>query len=152
MNLQKLFAQCASQRRLIKGCLEKIEAAKSGERFIKFDTILETLERKVSVLDTLNEKIQSNIDIDGMEDETLDAEEYSIELEIKLRHLKAYAAEGNLNSSSARPVHAELHAEPQQTTSSSQSVYNEPQMPSNVNTTTQGALPSSSLHRLPKLT
>lgn len=53
----------------------------SGQRFIEFDTILETLERKVGVLDTHNEKKTKHIDVDGMEEETLDAEGYSTKTE-----------------------------------------------------------------------
>ena len=90
MNLQKLQTQREGHRRFVEKYLEKIEEAKEGVSMMEFDPILKSIEDKVQILDTLNDKILSQTDADGTEKETFQTDEYTMEIEIKLCHLRAF--------------------------------------------------------------
>jgi hypothetical protein len=59
MNLQKPQTHREGHRRFIERCLEKIELAKENESLVEFNGFLKTMEEKLQVLETLNEKILS---------------------------------------------------------------------------------------------
>ena len=73
MNLQKLQTQREGHRRFIERYLETIEGAKEEESMVEFDAILKSIEDKVQILDTLNDKILSQADT---------------QMELKKRHFK----------------------------------------------------------------
>ena len=57
---------------------------------VEFDAILKSIEDKVQILDTLNDKILSQTDADGTEEETFQNDKCTMEVEIKLCHLRAF--------------------------------------------------------------
>ena len=57
---------------------------------VEFDAILAAIEGKVQILGILNDKILSQTDADGTEEETFQTDEYFMELEIKLCRLRAF--------------------------------------------------------------
>ena len=91
MNSQKLQTQREGLRRFKERYLEKIEGAKEEESMVEFNAILKSIEDKVQILDTLNDKILSQTDTDGTEEEAFQTHEYTMEVEIKLCHLRASA-------------------------------------------------------------
>ena len=95
MNLQKLQTQREGHRRLIVRYLEKIEEAKEEDSMVKFDAIFAAIEGKVQILETLNDKILSQTDADGTEEETFQTVVYSMELEIKLCRLRVFGGQQN---------------------------------------------------------
>ena len=88
VNLTKLIIQSSAHRKTTSKLLDKIEDAKKNEKRTEFDKILENLEAKWNLLTTLNEKILSFMDEDGMEEEIIETDEYSLELEICLEELR----------------------------------------------------------------
>ena len=57
---------------------------------VEFDAILAAIEGKVQILETVNDKILSQTDADGIEEETLQTDEYFMDLEIELCRLRAF--------------------------------------------------------------
>ena len=90
MNLQKLQTQREGHRRFIERYLQKIEQTKENDSVVEFDAILAAIEGKVQILETLNDKILSQTDADGTEEETFQTDEYFMKLEIKLCRLRAF--------------------------------------------------------------
>ncbi|KAH3825841.1 hypothetical protein DPMN_127724 [Dreissena polymorpha] len=66
MNLQKIQIQREGHRRFIEKYLEKIEQSKEND---PLTAILSAIEAKVTILETLNEKILSQTEIEGLEEE-----------------------------------------------------------------------------------
>ncbi|XP_053402668.1 uncharacterized protein LOC128557990 [Mercenaria mercenaria] len=90
MNLQKLQSQREGHKRVIRNYITKIEDAKERSALIEFDAILQSLESKIKVTETLNVKILSQTDVEGIEEEIVKAEEFSLDIEINLRQLRAF--------------------------------------------------------------
>ncbi|XP_053405674.1 uncharacterized protein LOC128559007 [Mercenaria mercenaria] len=103
MNLQKLQTQREGHRRFVDRYLIKIEHAKENSSLLEFNAILESIEAKVQILETLNEKILSNTEIECIEDEIFQAEEYSLQLEIKLRQLREFRNQQEKCSTTSLP-------------------------------------------------
>ncbi|XP_045171011.2 uncharacterized protein LOC123533438 [Mercenaria mercenaria] len=103
MNLQKLQTQREGHRRFVDRYLIKIEQAKENSSLLEFNAILESVEAKVQILETLNEKILSNTAIECIEDEIFQAEEYSLQLEIKLRQLREFRNQQEKFSTTSLP-------------------------------------------------
>ena len=57
---------------------------------VKFDAILKSIADKVQILDTLNDKLLSQTDADRTEEKTFQTDEYTMEAEIKLCHLRVF--------------------------------------------------------------
>ena len=76
MNLQKLQTQREGHRRFIARYLQKIEEAKENDSMVEFDAIFAAIEGKVEILEALNDKILSQTDADGTEEETFQTDEY----------------------------------------------------------------------------
>ena len=90
MNLQKIQIQREGHRRFIEKYLEKIEQSKENDSLTDFHAILKAIEAKVTILETLNEKILSQTEIDGLEEEIFQTDTYSAELDIQLCRLRAF--------------------------------------------------------------
>ncbi|KAH3866490.1 hypothetical protein DPMN_029554 [Dreissena polymorpha] len=90
MNLQKLHLIRDGHRGVIQRHLQNIEDATSDSTLIEFSTILEALETKMKILESINEKILSQTEVDGIQEEMLTTEEYTINMEIKFWKLKAF--------------------------------------------------------------
>ena len=103
MNLQKLQTQREGHRRFIARYLQKIEEAKENDSMVEFDAIFAAIEGKVEILEALNDKILSQTDADGTEEETFQTDEYSMELEIKLCRLRAFRGQQNSSEPSSTP-------------------------------------------------
>ena len=103
MNLQKLQTQREGHRRFIARYLQKIEEAKENDSMVEFDAIFAAIEGKVGILEALNDKILSQTDADGTEEETFQTDEYSMELEIKLCRLRAFRGQQNSSEPSSTP-------------------------------------------------
>ncbi|XP_045206508.2 uncharacterized protein LOC123558696 [Mercenaria mercenaria] len=93
MNLQKLQCQRNGIKKIIERFIEKLAEASEEDDMIEFDATLETVQSKVDILQSLNEKILAQTDVDATEDEMVESEEYTLNLEIRLRKFKRYIAE-----------------------------------------------------------
>ena len=69
----------------------------------EFDAIF-AIEGKVQILKTLNDKILSQTDADGTEEETFQTNVYFMELEIKVCHGRAFRGQQN---SECKSTHGE---------------------------------------------
>ncbi|XP_053398291.1 uncharacterized protein LOC128556688 [Mercenaria mercenaria] len=85
MNLQKLISTREGQRRLISIQLEKFNNELSQS---EKTALLEIMEEKAEIIKNLNEKIVNHPDVEDLETELVDSDEYSIDLRLKLRKLK----------------------------------------------------------------
>ncbi|XP_053388224.1 uncharacterized protein LOC128551402, partial [Mercenaria mercenaria] len=85
MNLQKLISTREGQRRLISIQLDKFNNELSQS---EKTALLEIMEEKAEIIKNLNEKIVNHPDVDDLETELVDSDEYSIDLRLKLRKLK----------------------------------------------------------------
>ncbi|KAH3804512.1 hypothetical protein DPMN_132799 [Dreissena polymorpha] len=83
MNLQKLRSIRGGTKRTIAILLEKIEEKKENGTLIEINSLLKILETKVEMLETLNEKILSNTETDGIEDKIVATEIYMMDLRMK---------------------------------------------------------------------
>ncbi|KAH3729171.1 hypothetical protein DPMN_055136 [Dreissena polymorpha] len=90
MNLQRIQIQREGHRRFIEKYLEKIEQSKENDSLTDFHAILNAIEAKVTILETLNEKILSQTEIEGLEEEIFQTDTYSAELDIQLCRLQAF--------------------------------------------------------------
>ncbi|KAH3824049.1 hypothetical protein DPMN_125877 [Dreissena polymorpha] len=90
MNLQQIQIQREGDRRFIEKYLEKIEQSKENDSLTDFHAILNAIEAKVTILETLNEKILSQTEIEGLEEEIFQTDTYSAELDIQLCCLRAF--------------------------------------------------------------
>ena len=75
--------QREGHRRLIERYFEKIEGSKEEESMVEFDAILKSIEDKVQILDTSNDKVLSQTEADGTEEETFQTDGYTMKVEIK---------------------------------------------------------------------
>ena len=82
MQLNKLISLRAAQRRIIAKQFEKLEEISSTSESQK---LLDIIQEKTHTIRGLNEKIINHADLGDIETELFDSEEYSIELEIKIR-------------------------------------------------------------------
>ncbi|KAH3863404.1 hypothetical protein DPMN_026390 [Dreissena polymorpha] len=90
MNLQKIQIQREGHCRLIEKYLEKIEQSKENDSLTDCHAILHPIEAKVTILETLNEKILAQTEIEGLEEEIFQTDTYSAELDIQLCRLRAF--------------------------------------------------------------
>ena len=88
MNLQKLQQQRNAYRQLIDRFLEEIESVTIDQNIQEFVTRLECLELKVSQLQTLSDKVLTQVDSDGFEEEFFSTENYSLSLNIRMAKLR----------------------------------------------------------------
>lgn len=93
MNLQKLQTQREANRKTTDRYVEKLEETREQNLRTEFKTTFRSLEKKVRALDTLNEKVIGQIDVENMEAEILENDEYILKLELKLEVLKQYKEE-----------------------------------------------------------
>ena len=70
--------------------LQKIKEAKEDDTMVEFDVFFAAFEGKVHILETLNDKLLSQTDMDGTQDETFQTDEYFMEREIRLCRLQAF--------------------------------------------------------------
>ena len=70
----------------------KIKAVREMENFSStdFNTILESLEAKMSELDHYNEKISAQMTAEDVQEEIVEAEIYMLDLKLKIRQLSGF--------------------------------------------------------------
>ncbi|KAH3870025.1 hypothetical protein DPMN_033204 [Dreissena polymorpha] len=90
MNLQKQQIQRDGHRRFNEKYLEKIEQSKENDSLTDFYAILNAIKAKVTILETLNEKILSQTAKEGLEEEIFQTDTYSAELDIQLCRARAF--------------------------------------------------------------
>ncbi|KAH3727822.1 hypothetical protein DPMN_053767 [Dreissena polymorpha] len=90
MNLQKIQIQREGHRRFIEKYLKKIKQSKENDSLTDFHAILNAIEAKVTILETPNEKILSQTEIEGFEEVIFQTDTYSAELDIQLCRLRAF--------------------------------------------------------------
>ncbi|KAH3715915.1 hypothetical protein DPMN_058631 [Dreissena polymorpha] len=103
MNLQKLRSNRGGTKRTIAILLRNRRKKENGT-LIEINSILKTLETKVEMLETLNEKILSNIETDGIEDEIVETEIYMMYLRMKLDTLIAERDQRDTSIGSQQPT------------------------------------------------
>ncbi|KAH3702637.1 hypothetical protein DPMN_077662 [Dreissena polymorpha] len=103
MNLQKIQIQREGHRRFIEKYLEKIEQSKKNDSLTDFHAILNAIEAKITILETLNEKIFSQTEIEGLEEEIFQTDTYSAELDILLCCVAYELSEINRRREQPRP-------------------------------------------------
>ena len=149
-NLQKLKTIRVGHRRVIQKQLDKIEEAKKKSTLTEFHVILEALTAKAESLLAINQKILEQTDIAEIEEEIIQGEEYSLNLEISLRELRAYSkSQGGAASRDLPPL---LSASNALSGTDSHSSAIGPQPPDYAQRTlSQTSSNSSQFHSLPKL-
>lgn len=139
-------------RRVIQQQSAKIEEAKGKSTLTEFHAILEALTAKAETLQTLNQQILEQTDVAGIEEEIIQGEEYTLNLEISIRELRSYsknhggAATGDLppllsarNAQSVTDIHAPQSSTALESTQVVQRTFSDT------------SSSSSQYHRLPKL-
>ena len=91
MDLQKLRSTREGLRRVIQQQFAKTGEAKGKLTLTEFHAILETLTAKAETLQTLNQQILEQTDVAGIEEEIIQGEEYTLNLEISIRELRSYS-------------------------------------------------------------
>ncbi|KAH3723431.1 hypothetical protein DPMN_049219 [Dreissena polymorpha] len=101
MNLQKLRSNRGGTKRTIAILLERIDEKKENGTRIEINSLLKNLETKVQMLETLNEKILSNTEI---EDEIVETDIYMMDLRMKLDTLIAERDQWDMSIGSQQPT------------------------------------------------
>ncbi|KAH3855725.1 hypothetical protein DPMN_098295 [Dreissena polymorpha] len=88
-DLEKQLSQRLGLKKIIERFIEKLAEAKEDD-MLRYETTIEALQNKVCSLQSLNEKILSLTDAKSTPDEMLESEEYTFDLEVKLRKFRQY--------------------------------------------------------------
>ena len=141
MSLQKLISTRQGHRRIISMQLEKINNDLSRS---EKTALIDIIQERADFIQNLNEKIVNHPEVEDLETELVESDEYSIELRLKIRKLK-----DDITQSSETDGGSVIH-DSQNVNSSARTVPGENVSQSSVQTV---GLPSdnSSFHRLPKL-
>ncbi|KAH3726058.1 hypothetical protein DPMN_051913 [Dreissena polymorpha] len=106
MYLQKIKIQREDHRRFIEKYLENIKQSKENDSLTDFHAILNAIKAKVKILETMNEKILSQTEIEGLEEEIFQTDKYSSELDNQTVSLTSFPRSTGEDSSPAynRPI------------------------------------------------
>ncbi|KAH3888333.1 hypothetical protein DPMN_012365 [Dreissena polymorpha] len=83
--IEKLLGQRLGLKNIIDRFVSKIEEASDEVDDIHFQALIEKLEEKVACLRVYNENILSLTDADATPEEMVEADEYTFDVEVKLR-------------------------------------------------------------------
>ncbi|KAH3699955.1 hypothetical protein DPMN_074917 [Dreissena polymorpha] len=89
-DLEKQLSQRLDLKKIIEQFIEKLAEAKEEDDMLQYETTIEALQTKICSLQSLNEKILSLTDAESTPDEMLESEEYTFDLEVKLRKSRQY--------------------------------------------------------------
>ena len=89
MKLDKLQSVRDAQRKVVENLFQKLDIAKENS-MLEFRTILKSISTKAENLESLNTKIIEHLEVSEIENEIVNCEEYSIQLEIKLCKLREF--------------------------------------------------------------
>ena len=84
MKLDKLQSVRDAQRKVVENLFQKIDIAKENS-MLEFRTILKSISTKAENLESLNTKIIEQLEVSDIEDEIVSYEDYSLQLEIRLK-------------------------------------------------------------------
>ncbi|KAH3847133.1 hypothetical protein DPMN_089448 [Dreissena polymorpha] len=88
-DLEKQLSQRLGFKKINERFIEKLAEAKKDD-MLQYESTIEALQNKVSSHQSLNEKIVSLTDVESTPDEMLVSEEYTFDLEVKLRKFRQY--------------------------------------------------------------
>jgi len=88
--MEKYLGQRLGFRRVIDSFVNKLEEGKEEDYLENIDTFIEKVEEKVAILQNINEKILSLTDAADTPEEIVEIEEYTVDVEIKLRKFKKF--------------------------------------------------------------
>ncbi|XP_063420794.1 uncharacterized protein LOC134706011 [Mytilus trossulus] len=92
MDLNKLKSIRKANRSVVTRHLRKIDDLKNEAELARVDLFatFESVEQKKKLLEDLNQQIISAIDAEDIEEEILNTDEYTLDLETKLKHLRIF--------------------------------------------------------------
>ncbi|CAG2196879.1 unnamed protein product [Mytilus edulis] len=92
MDLNKLKSIRKANRSVVTRHLRKIDDLKNEAELARVDLLatFESVEQKKKLLEDLNQQIISAIDTEDIEKEILNTDEYTLDLETKLKHLRLF--------------------------------------------------------------
>ncbi|XP_052221173.1 uncharacterized protein LOC127837788 [Dreissena polymorpha] len=99
--IEKLLGQRLGLKNIIDRFVSKIEEASHEDDDIQFQALIEKLEEKVACLLVHNDKILSLTDADAAPEEMVEAEEYTFNVEVKLRRYKQRLQRPNIGITDA---------------------------------------------------
>ncbi|XP_052260181.1 uncharacterized protein LOC127864522 [Dreissena polymorpha] len=99
--IEKLQGQRLGLKNIIDRFVSKIEETSDEDDDIQFQALIEKLEEKVACLLVHNDKILSLTDADAAPDEMVEAEEYTFDVEVKLRRYKQRLQRPNIGITDA---------------------------------------------------
>ena len=146
-DLEKQLSQRLGLKKIIERFIEKLAEAKEEDDMLQYETTVEALQNKVCSLQSLNEKILSLTDAESTPDEMLESEEYTFDLEVKLRKCRQYLLQKSTIKDAEVVPTQRCEAQPQDTQSRNENSSNSSRQPFPVpsNSNTQ-------FSKLPKLT
>jgi len=86
--MEKYLGQQLCFRRVIDSFVNKLEEAKEEEDLENIETFIEKVKEKVAILQNVNENVLSPTDAADTPEEIVEIEEYTLDVEIKLRKYK----------------------------------------------------------------
>ncbi|KAH3811389.1 hypothetical protein DPMN_139799 [Dreissena polymorpha] len=99
--IEKFLGQRLGLKNIIDRFVSKIEEASDEDDDIQFQALIEKLEEKVACLLVHNDKILSLTDADAAPEEMVEAEEYTFDVEVKLRRYKQRLQRPNIGITDA---------------------------------------------------
>ncbi|CAC5424926.1 unnamed protein product [Mytilus coruscus] len=92
MDLNKLKSRRKANRSVVTRHLRKIEVLKNAAELPRVDLLatFESVEQKKKLLDDLNQQILNAIDSEDIEEEIMNTDEYTLDLDTKLKHLRIF--------------------------------------------------------------
>ncbi|KAH3880054.1 hypothetical protein DPMN_003966 [Dreissena polymorpha] len=103
--------------------------AKEEDDMLQYETTVEALQNKVCSLQSLNEKILSLTDAKSTPDEMLESEEYTFDLEVKLRKFQQYLLQKSTSKDAQVVPTQRCEAQPQENQSRNENSSNSLKLP-----------------------
>ncbi|XP_052242090.1 uncharacterized protein LOC127852239 [Dreissena polymorpha] len=153
--IEKLLGQRLGLKNIIDRFDSKIEEASDEDDDIQFQALIEKLEEKVACLLVHNDKILSLTDADAAPEEMVKAEEYTFDVEVKLRRYKQRLQQPNIGITDAADLLSLASGSGSQQASGPLPPNNQRRVNTNSSNNSGQSAPeisTSSTHKLPKLT
>ncbi|XP_052245580.1 uncharacterized protein LOC127854555 [Dreissena polymorpha] len=152
--IEKLQGQRLGLKNIIDRFVSKIEETSDEDDDIQFQALIEKLEEKVACLLVHNDKILSLTDADAAPDEMVEAEEYTFDVEVKLRRYKQRLQRPNIGITDAADLLSHASGSGSQQASAPLPPNNQRRVNTNSSNNSGQSAPEisiSSTHKLPKL-
>ncbi|KAH3867127.1 hypothetical protein DPMN_030252 [Dreissena polymorpha] len=128
-DLEKQLSQRLGLKKIIERFIEKLAEAKEEDDMLQYETTIEALQNKVCSLQSLNEKILSLTDAESTPDEMLESEEYTFDLEVKLRKCRQYLLQKSTSKDAEVVPTQRCEAQPQDNQSRNENSSNSSRQP-----------------------